>query len=171
MKKRLLIVIIIAAVLVAALGGAYLLSYDRINNQIPLIDGMYFNMSPKQTTKILGEPSEMEHDANVSGKYIYTYKTAVFDKKATVTCFFVDDRKLTEVYIDWEGDVEGIGTQVRDRIYDCYHDHRYFYERESTSATSVEKHRSMGIDNGAVGTYFGIDETPTHLSVSCIFLR
>lgn len=78
MKKRVLIVILIAV----SLAVTYLLFYDRIHNQIPIIDGMYFNMSPKQAEKILGKHIEREHDVGVSGKYIYTYKTTVFDEDA-----------------------------------------------------------------------------------------
>ena len=167
MKKYFLIIILIFI----TLGAIYLLFYDRINNQIPIIDGMYFNMSPKQAEKVLGKPIEREHDIKVSGKYIYTYETTVFDKDATIICFFIDDRKLTEVYIDWEGDIEGLRTQVRNRLYNHYHTHRDFFERSPTSDTSVEKQISMGIDNGCIGTFYSVYETPTRLSISCIFLR
>ena len=128
-------------------------------------------MSPKQAKKILGEHTEKKYDLGVTGKYIYTYKTVVFDKNATVICYFVNDRNLTDMYINWEGNIDGIRPQVRDCIYDCYHTRRYFFERQSTSETSVEKSSSMGIDNGNIGNFFDIYETPELLSVSCIFLR
>ena len=170
-NKKHFLIAIITILISATLGLTCFLFYDRINNQIPIIDGMFFNMSPKQAEKILGKHFEMECDIDVTGKYIYSYKATVLDKEATVICFFVNDKKLTDMYIRWDSDFDGIRAQARDCIYDYYHKHRYFFERQSTPVSSVETCISMGIDNGNIGTFYDIYETHELLSISCIYLR
>lgn len=163
MKKFILYMLLIAVV------TAVIVFAINTDNRIPLIDGLRFDMSPKQAAKILGQPCSIQQD--VKEKMEYTFKTDVLGKEATVRCYFLKDRRLTDVYIYWEKNFEGLHQSAYDSLYDHYHDKKYFFGGCGAQLNTAEKHSSIGTDNGSTGMFYDIYETDSKLHISCINLK
>ena len=163
--KKILLIFLIILVLFAV---CFLLVIGT-RQYIPLIDGVFFGMSPKQAANVLGESCEVEYDAGSTGKNAYTYKTDVLGENATVVCYFLNDKKLTQVQIYWETDPANLHKQAYTHLYDHYHNNKSFFEKKDET-NKEEKHTSIGIDNGQTGIFYDIYETSTSLSISCVDL-
>ena len=137
---------------------------------IPLADGLRFGMSPKQAAKVLGEHCQVEYDAGTTGKNAYTYKAVVLDQEATVTCYFWNDRQLTEVVFLWESESAELSDQAYTCIYDHYHNKNDFFTKEDNDSNAETKRTSLGIDNGVTGIFYNLYETHTSLQISCLVL-
>lgn len=166
MKKSLMIFIPIILLLLVVL-LTYVL---RQNNQIPLIDGLRFGMSPKQAAKVLGEPCTIEHDAGNTGKSVYAYQSNVLGQAANVSCYFSNNRKLTEVSIRWENNSADLYEQAYTCLFSYYSNDKHFFVKEQDTVNTEEKHIALGLDDGTTGIFYNLYETSTSFSVSCIEL-
>ena len=134
---------------------------------IPLLDGLRFGSTPKQVTRQLGESFEISHDAAGTGKTVYRYKTAVFGHEAVVTCYFLNNRRLTETSITWNTNNADLYNQIYTCLYDYYSGNKYFFE-EDTQMIDTQSKIFMGLDRGATGLYYTIISTTEFLTVQCV---
>ena len=166
MKKNLIIAIPIVLFLLVVL----LTCIMKKNNQIPLIDGLRFGMSPKQATKVLGDYYNIEYHAGDTGKSVYTYKTKVLGQDATAICYFSNNRKLTEMSICWDGNSGELYDQAYTSLFDHYSNDKHFFVKENDAVNQEEKHVSLGLDNGTTGVFYHLYKTNTAFIISCIEL-
>lgn len=138
--------------------------------KIPLADGLRFGMSPKQAAKVLGEPYQVELDASLTGKNTYTYNTVVLDQEAIVTCYFWNDKQLTEVVFQWATDPKELSAQAYAYLYDHFSHRRDFFTMEDCDLDTKANHISVGIDNGLTGTFYNLYTTDTSLQITCLEL-
>lgn len=131
--------------------------------EIPIVDGLYWGMSPAQAEKVLGGSYETE-DLTVTDKTEYRYKAVVFGEEAEITCFFWKGRILSDIYFRWDSNPEAIAGQAYNCLYEYYHDQDGFFLNEGDPV-------SLGIDyNGPILRY-QITKEDTSLTISCIDLR
>lgn len=131
--------------------------------EIPIVEGLYWGMSPAQAEKVLGYSYETE-DLAVTGKTEYRYKAVVFGEEAQITCFFWKGRKLSDIYFRWDSSPEAIAGLAYDCLYEYYHDQDGFFLNEEDPV-------SLGIDyNGPILRY-QIIQDDTSLTISGIDLR
>ena len=160
MKKKHLASILFFLV---AIGISVTVVWVSPRREIPIVEGLYWGMSPAQAAKVMGDSYETK-DLLVTDKTEYCYKAVVFGEEAQITCFFWKGRKLSDIYFRWDSNTESIATQAYDCLYQCYHDQDGFFLNEGDPV-------SMGIDyNGPILRY-EITKEDTSLTISCIDLR
>ena len=167
MKKVSVIAIIVLVVVIPLLIFVF---SGKGNIPIPLVEGLSWKSTPKQTAQLLGEPVEEWLDSNVTGKNIYVYSANVLGHKASVEVFFLNDKEPTNIYFTWEHCDENFFDQVYECIYSYCSKDKSFYIKESNNPHSDEKRVVMGINNGATGISYTIKQNGTTIEVICIYL-
>ena len=162
MKKVSIIAIIVLVVVIPLL--IFVFSGNG-NIPIPLVEGLSWKSTPKQTAQLLGEPVEEWLDSNVTGKNIYVYSANVLGHKASVEVFFLNDKEPTNIYFTWEHCDEDFFDQVYECIYSYCSNDKNFYIKEYN-----KKDVLLGINNGATGIYYTIKQNGTTVEVICIYL-
>ena len=165
MKKYLMIAFV---VILLALLVIWVIPSADANKSIPLVDGLRFGMTPQQAEKVLGESCEVEQDIGGSGKNAYTYKTVVLGHEAVVTCYFLNDRQLTQVDFSWD-----INTaELYDRAYACileqYRGDKNFFEKETGQPSPESKCVSLGVDDSVTGLFYHLYAFDTSLLITCV---
>lgn len=126
---------------------------------IPLLEKFYFGISPKIVERQLGKPVDVKIEPGGSDKMVYSYDAIVLDEQAAVACFFQNDRKLTEVHLQWNNN----STELYERIYAClfarFNNHKDFFIKKADDKSKTV----IGIDNGISGLFFSI-----YLETDCI---
>ena len=160
MKKKHLVSILFFLV---AIGIWVTVVFISPRREIPIVEGLYWGMSPAQAEKILGNSYETE-DLLETEKTEYRYKAVVFGEEAEITCFFWRGRKLSDIYFRWDSNQEAIAEQAYNCLYEYYHDQDGFFLK-------TEDPVSLGINyNGPILRY-QITKEDTTITVSCIDLR
>lgn len=141
--------------------------FFRSAKPILFLDNIHFGSSPRQVTRLLGEPLTVNHDVAGTGKTVYTYKATVLESEATVTCYFINNKQLSEVSLTWGEN----SINLYDRIYTCLYDHyssnaHFFVKQDTSSANQIKT--SIGIDNGVTGLFYTIHSVDTSITVLCI---
>ena len=167
MKKVSIIAIVALVVIIPLLIFVF---SGKGNIPIPLVEGLSWKSTPKQTAQLLGEPLEEWLDTNVTGKNIYVYRANVLGHEASVRVFFAKNKTLTDLYFTWENCDEDFSDQVYECIYSYCSKDKNFYVEESDYPPNYEKNISMGINNGATGIYYSIEQEGTTVRVICIHL-
>ena len=149
--------------LLVAIGIWVTVVFVSPRREIPIVEGLYWGMSPAQAEKVLGGSYETE-DLTVTDKTEYRYKAVVFGEEAEITCFFWKGRILSDIYFRWDSNPEAIAGQAYNCLYEYYHDQDGFFLNEGDPV-------SLGIDyNGPILRY-QITKEDTSLTISCIDLR
>ena len=153
--------IILSVICIASVIG---ISLMRAKNNIPLLDGLYWDMSPAQASRVLGSGQLIDENSCDTGKNIYQYHTTAFGQDATVTCSFLNDRKLTDFEFVWED----CAADLSDRVYNCLYDHYgskedFFFDKDLAAQTI-----RIGTNNGVTGVFYTIAKDGTTLRVSCV---
>ncbi len=159
MKRRIFATISFAVVLVTVLGVILNIQFRR---EIPLVEGLYWGMSPNKAAKVLGDSYETEN-LSVTEKTEYRCRTVVFGEEAEISCFFWKGKILSDIYIQWDTNAESIAAQAYDCLYEYYHDKKgFFLNKEDTI--------SLGIDyNGPILRY-EIIKNDSSIRLTCIDL-
>ena len=110
MKKVSIIAIVALVVIIPLLIFVF---SGKGNIPIPLVEGLSWKSTPKQTAQLLGEPVEEWLDAQVTGKNIYIYSANVLGHEASVRVFFAKNKTLTDLYFTWENCDEDFSDQVK----------------------------------------------------------
>ena len=160
MKKKIITIMLSGVILAATLSVILNLSFRR---EIPFIEGMYWGMSPAKATKILGDCYEKDDLREVS-KTTYRYRSVVLGEEAEISCYFWKDRELSDIYIQWDSNIENMASEAYTCLYEHYHSMEGFFQNTNDPI-------SLGIDyNGPILRY-QIVKDDTTVTVSCIDLR
>ena len=160
MKKKHLVSILFFLV---AIGIWVTVVWVSPRREIPIVEGLYWGMSPAQAENVLGNSYETE-DLTETYKTEYRYKAVVFGEEAQITCFFWKGRKLSDIYFRWDSNTESIATQAYDCLYQFYHDQDGFF-------LNTDDPVSLGIDYNGPKLLYQITKEDTSLTISCIDLR
>ena len=166
--KKVSIIAVVALVVVIPL--LIFVFSGKCKSSIPLVQGLSWKSTPKQTAQLLGEPLEEWLDSNVTEKNKYVYRVNVLGREASVLCLFANNKTLTDLYFTWENCDEDFSDQVYECIYSYCSKDKNFYVEESDYPPNYEKNISMGINNGATGISYKIKQNGTTVEVICIHL-
>lgn len=131
---------------------------------IPLLEDVYFGMSPKAVEKQLGGSSEISRDITSSDKTIYIYNAVIQGQDATITCFFQNDRKLTEVHLRWNSNSPELFDWVYSCLFECFSDKKDFFVKSSDEPGRID----IGLDNGVTGLFFSVYSDKNCINVICV---
>lgn len=165
MKNRLLLCCIIAITIVLL---CFVLCVRREKKSIPLFNDVSFGMTPTQVTRQLGAYFDFCQDTGGTNKTTYLYETKVLNNNAIVTCYFLNDKQLTEVSIKWNQNNQDLYENICACIYDHYSTHKHFFTKESHPYGEKYVRLLTGIDNGVTGFFYTIYRSDEYILISCI---
>ena len=161
MKKKIIATIVFIFLSVAILISIVGMSLRR---EIPLVDGLYWGMSPAKATMLFGDSYESESNFCDTGKTVYCYRATVFGEEAEISCVFWKGRKLSDISFRWDDNIESIAEQAYDCLYEYYHDKEGFF-------LDADDPISLGLDYSGPILRYQIIKDDTTITVSCIDLR
>lgn len=163
--------IIFAAILAFSLVAVVWNARDSTEMKIlPLLanHSIYWGMSPTQLNKQLGSHTNVISSYCDTDKTVYTYKTTVLGYNATMICYFVNNRQLTQVDIEWDAEVNDLFETVFDCLLSFYCANEDFFCKPKEYIDKDSFKASIGIDNGITGVFYSIYGTNEKLQISCI---
>lgn len=169
MKKSTKIIALTILCIGLVLVGLHLLQVI-VYKPIPLVDGLSFGVTPKRTKILFGIPLKTEQNTCDTGKTAYTYQTEVLGQEAKVSCLFLDDKKLTDVQINWVNCDDALFQDVCAALHDYYSQKANFFQRTEETDVHGSTCITIGIDNDASGIFYTITKTGKTVSLSCIDL-
>ena len=147
---------------------AFLCILGRPKKTIPLVDGLYWDASPKQVSQILGDSNKIIVNSCDTGKNEYQYKTRIFGEEATIVCFFLNENCITDIYITWDNCSPTVYEKVYECLYSYYCNNKYFFVEEGEEIKNDYSYCRIGTNNGTTGIFYEIKKTDTVVSVTCI---
>lgn len=158
MKKYMIPAVILVLLLIISLS---MLSM-RTDLSVPLVEDLEFRISPEKTAKLFGQAYETVPNYMDTGKTLYRYTTSVMGQSAQISCCFHDDRRLVDIWFQWDQDIDQIYNQVYACLHAYYSDHKdFFIETGENSIT-------LGTDNGVTGLRYRITKNSDSVVVFCM---
>ena len=163
-RKRMIVCAVLLGILFVCVSAFHLMSAK----EIPFLNGVRFGMSPKQAEKHLGECFEIYGEAEKGEKIARSYRTNVMGHDAYVICWFLDDKILTELSVNWSEQDTALFEQVYNCLYEYYSGHEDFFVKDTMESDELNGRVSIGIDNGATGLFYSIQTAEDGLYILCV---
>lgn len=135
---------------------------------IPLVDGLFFGVSPQRTNALFGTYIEKEENTCDTGKNTYDYQTVILGQEAQVSCSFLNDKKLSDVSITWHDCDEAFFQQVYSTLYSYYRPKNNFFENTEEMNQKGTSRITIGLNNGTTGIFYTITKSGTTVTITCI---
>lgn len=141
---------------------------------IPILNeyALRYNASPSAVQKILGSPIEVKIDDGISNKAYYLFELPVLEHPAQVQCFFVENRTLSQIHIQWELDSQEQAQQLTEAITDIlqatYQTQKHYFIEENPVGV-YDCYITMGTYNGATGLIYYIKQVGKSVYVTGIY--
>ena len=161
------VITLILIIIVSVIIGVFMRKI-RDNKEIPLFTDMYFGMTPLQVNKQLGQYYDACLDDGISDKTSYSYQVKVLGYDAIVTCYFLNNKQLTDFTIKWNGNDDNISKQAYNCLYDFYSTNKDFFSEEKQYYNDKHATISIGIDNKITGIFYYIYHTDEYIMISGI---
>ena len=165
-KKTTIAVAIIICILLASACLSYF--YQRSSGNIPMLNEyrLKYGSSPSYVKKQLGEALKIIEDICDTNQTAYEYNAELLNHNASITCYFIENRKLIQVDIKWTLDSSDMAKELCSKaesiLIEAYaSEDDYFYK-------SAENYVSLGKNNGATGVFYKITIEENILFISCI---
>lgn len=134
-----------------------------------------FGDSPKAVaSKIYGTCIEKEQLA-YSNQTVYTYETDILDMSAKMSCYFLNDKHLSEVDVIIQSkeseQTAAMFERVKEIIQESYKNEDSFVCRDVVFYDENTYSVSLGVEEGAVGIDYTILVKDNTLCITCIDCR
>lgn len=160
------IIVLCVVILIFCLG---LLLFNVIfNKPIPIVDGLSFGVSPRKTERLFGAYYEKQSNIGDTGKTDYVYKAELLGSDAIITCSFIEDKKLSDVNIQWDNCEDALFQNVYSKLYSYYGKKEHFFVKTEEDDQKGNIRIKMGIDNGVTGVFFTLIKNGTSVMVYCV---
>lgn len=164
MKRAIILAAILVLLLIIGLSMLFMLSADAMHAElsVPLVEDLEFRISPEETAQLFGQAYETVPNYMDTGKTLYRYTASVMGQNARIGCCFLDDRRLVDIWFQWDQDIDQIYNRVYDCLYTHYSSHKDFFME--TGENSI----TLGTDNGVTGLRYRITKNSDSVVVSCV---
>jgi hypothetical protein len=131
--------------------------------------------SPKTVaSKISGTCIEREQ-LSYANKTVYTFETKIFDTSTEMSCFFLNDKHLSEVYVTIQANeteqITALFERAVDIIRETYGKEDTFICRDIVFNNDGSYSQSLGLKDGAVGIDYMVLAKDKALYVTCVDCR
>lgn len=164
-KKRIIVFFII---LICLFIMSLLIYHAVFYKPIPLVDGLAFGISPQRANSLFGAYDQKEDNTCNTGKNTYDYQTNVLGREAKISCFFLNDKELTDFHIEWINCDDSLFQDVYSSLYSHYSQKADFFEKTEESDQRGNSRITIGIDNGVTGIFYTIVKTGNTVTLSCV---
>ncbi len=175
MKKVMVYLIALFAAILIVM--ALIFSYNNRRFAVAILKdfNVCYGDSPRAVaSKISGTCIEKEQLDSVN-QTVYTYETIIFDMSAKMSCYFLNDKHLSEVDIMIQGNgIEQTATlfeRAKEIIKESYKNEDSFLCRDIVFYDESTYSLSLGLKDGAVGIDYTILVKDNTLFITCVDCR
>lgn len=176
MKKHLkLIVPIIVIIIAVSLIFAVYLAMEANKTPVGIIDNVYYDMTPDDLKKVLGEPQSIKDNMDLSEEIDYSYTVDINGVPTEMSFSFLDGKKLIAVYAHVDADnltdADEIFGNWKSQLYEEYKDDKGFFCDEIQKNSDTDYEIELGTHLGAVGVYCTVSVKENVVRLSCINMK